>query len=257
MYTRRSIVLGGIAVSLVPTSQLRAQSSCDVLDEATQSKISPRQAIDLLIAGNKQFMDGKTINCDLKAQIKATAAGQHPFAVVVGCIDSRVPPELMFDQHIGSIFVARVAGNVVNPDILASLEYACEHADAKAIVVLGHKGCGAVKAAIDDVLEGHLSGLLAQIRPTVKQVKATGERTSANTAFFDQVVSDNAKHAAHEIVERSHILSHLVKENKLIIAAAVDDIGSGQVTFIEEIKGPRPRVAKAKKGAAKSAVPHK
>lgn len=244
MFSRRSFVLGTGAVSLAGASGARAQSSCTVLTEETQTAITPRAAIELLKAGNHRFIDGKTINCDLKAQLKSTAGGQHPFAAVVGCIDSRVPPELLFDQHIGSIFVARVAGNIINNDILGSLEYACEHAGAKAILVLGHKGCGAVKAAIEDLHEGHLTGLLSNIRPVVVTAKAPGAREASNAAFFDQVVIDNAKRAGHEILRRSHGLNELVREKKLIVAVAVDDVSTGKVEFIEEIHAHRDRKAK-------------
>lgn len=187
----------------------------------------------MLKDGNARFMTGTTVNCDLRAQVKATAGHQAPFAVIVRCIDSRVPPELVFDQQIGDIFAARIAGNFVNDDIIGSLEFATKVAGAKAIVVLGHTECGAIKGAVDDVKLGLLTKMLANIRPAVDAVPGfDGERTSKNKKFVQAVADKNAVLAAQLLTARSEILRELVEQKQLVIAAAMRDIATGQVTFL-------------------------
>ncbi len=156
MNPRRSFLsaAGAFAAAGITTSAAQAQAgspsamSCMVYDKDRQKKITPNEALSQLKAGNERFVAGKSINCDLMAQVKATAEGQAPFAAIVGCIDSRVPPELVFDQRIGDVFAARIAGNFVNTDIIGSLEFATKLAGAKLIVVLGHSECGAVKGPL-------------------------------------------------------------------------------------------------------------
>jgi carbonic anhydrase len=182
--------------------------------------------------GNTRFVSGKSINCDLIAQVKATAGGQAPFAAIVGCIDSRVPPELVFDQRIGDIFAARVAGNFVNTDIIGSLEFATRLAGARLIVVLGHTECGAVKGAIDDAKLGLLTATLANIRPSVLKVtNVAGDRNSANKAFVQAVADQNARDAAALLTEKSEVLLTLVKERKLKVVSAMHDVATGRVSW--------------------------
>jgi carbonic anhydrase len=167
------------------------------------------------------------------AQVRATAKGQAPFAAVVGCIDSRVPPELVFDQQIGDIFVARIAGNFVNIDIIGSLEFATKVAGAKAIVVLGHSDCGAIKGAVDDVKLGNLTATLANIRPSVAKVAALkGPHTSKDAAFVQAVAEQNAKDAAALLLSRSSVLQELVSTGKLTVAAAMHDLATGAVSWL-------------------------
>ena len=167
------------------------------------------------------------------AQVRATATGQAPFAAIVGCIDSRVPPELIFDQQIGDIFAARIAGNFVNTDIIGSLEFATKLAGAKAIVVLGHSDCGAIKGAIDDAKLGNLTATLANIRPAVAKVAALkGPHTSKDAAFVQAVAEQNARDAAALLLSRSTVLQELVVGGKLTIATAMHDITTGVVTWL-------------------------
>jgi len=205
---------------------------CAVFDRSRQESVTPDRALRVLQEGNARFVDGKSVNCDLLAQVRATAGGQAPFAAVVGCIDSRVPPELVFDQHIGDIFAARVAGNFVNTDIIGSLEFATRIAGAKLIVVLGHSECGAVKGAVDDARLGNLTATLANIRPAVIKVKAIeGPHTSGNKRFVQAVADQNARDAAAMLVTRSDVLRDLVDQGQLKIVSAMHDVGTGRITW--------------------------
>lgn len=186
----------------------------------------------MLQEGNARFVSGRSINCDLLAQVRATADGQAPFAAVVGCIDSRVPPELVFDQQIGAIFAARVAGNFVNTDIIGSLEFATKLAGAKLIVVLGHTECGAVKGAVDDAKLGNLTATLANIRPSAMKITAIeGPQTSKNKKLVQAVADQNARDAAAMLTSRSDVLRGLIGEGKLRIVSAMHDVGSGRITW--------------------------
>lgn len=207
-------------------------AACAVYTSTTQQSVSPDEAIKKLLAGNERFVGGKTINCDLIKQVKATAQGQAPFAAIVGCIDSRVPPELVFDQRIGDIFCARIAGNFVNTDIIGSLEFATRVAGARAIMVLGHSECGAVKGAIDDVRLGNLTATLANIRPAVAATKLDGDRTAKNPAMVQAVADTNARMAAAMLTSKSEILKELVSAGKLRIVPAMHDISTGRVHLL-------------------------
>jgi carbonic anhydrase len=231
MTTRRALLsaIGALAAGIAPA---RAQDSCAVLTKAMQSATTPAQALVRLKAGNTRFVDGKPVHCDLVAQVRSTASGQAPFAAVLGCMDSRVSPELVFDQRIGDIFVVRIAGNFVNTDILGSLEYATKIAGAKLIVVLGHSDCGAIKGAVDHVALGHLTSMLANIRPAVEQVTdVTGERNSKNMAFVQRVANQNARDAAAMLTARSSVLAGLVNNSELQIVPAMHDVSTGTVTW--------------------------
>ncbi|MCF2525238.1 carbonic anhydrase [Bradyrhizobium sp. G127] len=197
-----------------------------------QHAITPDEALARLKAGNERFIDGKTINCDLIQQAKETAKSQAPFAAIVGCMDSRVPPELVFDQRIGDVFCTRVAGNFINTDFLGSLEYAAKVAGARAIVVLGHSDCGAVKGAIDHVKLGNLTATLAHIEPAVKASKAGGERTSKNAAFVQAVAETNVKMGVAALTAKSPVLKDLVKAGQLRIVGAMHDLATGCVSFM-------------------------
>jgi carbonic anhydrase len=231
MTTRRAFLLTGTALFAWPAYSNVPE--CAVFDKQRQLAIDPSAALQMLKDGNARFVGGRGIHCDLIAQVRATAAGQAPFAAIVGCIDSRVPPELIFDQQIGDIFVARVAGNFVNTDIIGSLEFATKLAGAKAIVVLGHSDCGAIKGAIDDVKLGNLTAALKNIRPSVAKVAALqGAHTSKDAAYVQAVALQNAKDAAALLHSRSTILQELVAQQKLTIAAAMHDISTGLVTWL-------------------------
>ena len=232
MTTRRS-VLSAAGALVTTTLTAHAQDACTVLTKAAQSAVTTSQALARLKEGNARFLTGRTINCDLREQVKETAHGQAPFAAILGCMDSRVPPELVFDQRIGDIFAVRIAGNFVNSDILGSLEYATKVAGAKLIVVLGHSDCGAVKGAIDDVKLGHLTAALAHIRPAVLQVSdVAGDRSSKNKKFLQLVADRNAKDGATTLSARSDVLEGLVRDGHLEIIPAMHDVSTGAVTWL-------------------------
>jgi len=212
----------------------RAQSlECAVFTPERQKAIAPDDAIARLKAGNERFTAGKSINCDLMAQVKQTASNQSPYAAIVGCIDSRVPPELVYDQRIGDVFCARVAGAIVNTDIIGSLEYSTKVAGAKAIVVLGHNFCGAIKSAVDDVKLGNITALLKHFQPALATLtKADGHRDSHNDPLVQKVAEASARLTAASLTKRSPIIKALVESNQLRIAAAMHDITTGKVTWL-------------------------
>jgi carbonic anhydrase len=233
MLSRRAFCnCASIALFTAASSAARAATTeCAVFTPALQKSVSPSDAIARLQAGNARFVSGKSINCDLMAQVKETAAGQAPFAAIVGCIDSRVPPELVFDQRIGDVFCARVAGNFINTDIIGSLEFATKVAGARAIVVLGHNDCGAIKGAIDHVKLGKLTATLANIQPAVVATKAKGERNSKNASFVQAVAENNIKLGVAALTARSAVLKSLVTAGQLRIVGAMHDLSTGRVTF--------------------------
>jgi carbonic anhydrase len=233
MFTRRSFC--GCLAAIVPfaATAAQAQSDCAVFTPERQKNTTPDQAIALLKQGNERMLAGKSINCDLVTQVKDTAAGQAPFAIVLGCIDSRVSPELVFDQGVGDVFCARIAGNFVNSDIIGSLEFATKVAGAKAIVVLGHNNCGAIKGAIDKVQLGNLTEMLQNIEPAIKSLGALqAERDSHNQEFVQQVAIANANLAAQNIQKRSEILSDLIKGGQLKVVSAMHDLATGKVSWL-------------------------
>jgi carbonic anhydrase len=232
MSTRRDFLIGMGCVS-AGAMTARADDLCAVFTKESQGAISSAQALERLKAGNARFVAGHPIHCDARAQVKSTAAGQAPFAAVLGCMDSRTAPELVFDQNIGDIFAVRVAGNFVNTDILGSLEYATQVAGAKLIVVLGHSDCGAVKGAIDHVELGNLTAALANIRPAVAEVTdAGGPRDSKNKKFVQKVSERNVEDAAAQLAARSPILAGLAGDQKLLIVGAMHDVGTGAVSWL-------------------------
>ena len=230
MYSRRAFVMSS-ALSFAAASGAQAQDACTVFTPARQQATSPEDALRMLQEGNERFASGKTINCDLMAQVRATATGQAPFAAIVGCIDSRVPPELVFDQRLGAIFAARIAGNFVNTDIIGSLEYSCKVAGAKAIVVLGHSDCGAIKGAIDQAKLGNLTEMLSHIEPAVTATKFAGKRTSKDKKLVQAVADTNAQLAARMILSRSPVLKEMADKKEIVVAAAMHDLETGRVSF--------------------------
>jgi len=192
-----------------------------------QDGISPDKAIEMLKEGNNRFLNKSRMQRDLNEQVHGTSGGQYPYAVVLSCIDSRVPVELTFDQGIGDVFSARVAGNIVNEDVLGSIEYACGVAGSKAILVLGHTKCGAVTSACKGVELGNITALLSKIKPAIHQVQ---ERTG-NTEV-EEVTIANVYQSIKEIREKSSILSDLENEGKIKIAGAVYHVEDGRVTFL-------------------------
>ena len=192
-----------------------------------QEGISPDQAIEMLKEGNQRFLSKNEISRDLHSQVKATSGGQNPYAVVLSCIDSRVPIELAFDQGIGDIFSARVAGNIINEDILGSMEYACGVAGSKAILVLGHTKCGAVTSACQGVELGNITALLSKVKPAISEVE-----NRMGTIEVEEVTKSNVHQSIKEIREKSIMLKNLESEGKIKIVGAVYHVEDGKVTFI-------------------------
>lgn len=201
----------------------------------TQAAISPVAAIELLREGNQRFVANKKADRDLLGQVSDTASGQYPFATILSCIDSRVSAELIFDQGVGDIFSARVAGNIVNEDILGSIEFACKLAGTKVLVVLGHTACGAVKGACDDAKMGNLTILLEKIKPAVEAVTEPAEssfRNSKNINFVNAVAMKNVHMTIENTRNMSPVLKEMEDNGEIKIIGAMYDIKNGSVTFV-------------------------
>ena len=202
------------------------------LNKEMQSAITPSMAIKILEEGNKRFMNNLKANRNLLEQANETSDGQHPFAVILSCIDSRTSAELIFDQGLGDVFSVRIAGNIINEDILGSMEFACKVAGSKVIVVLGHSKCGAIKGACDHVEMGNLTALLSKIQPAVYDEKSVTEnRNSSNAEFVEKVASINVKRTVDAIMERSPILKEMIQNGEIGIIGGMHNITDGEVTF--------------------------
>jgi carbonic anhydrase len=205
------------------------------LTKEMQAAITPSMALELLKDGNKRFVNNLKVNRNLLQQANETSDGQHPFAVILSCIDSRTSAELIFDQGLGDVFSVRIAGNIINEDILGSMEFGCKVAGSKIIVVLGHTKCGAVKGACDHVEMGNLTALLTKIRPAVDDETATKEnRNSNNSIFVENVATINVKRTVKSITERSPILKEMIDSGQIGIVGGTHDISTGEVTFYPE-----------------------
>jgi carbonic anhydrase len=212
-----------------------------VVTEAEQVAMSPREALERLQAGNLRFTAGDRFQRDWPAQVRETAHGQHPFATIVSCMDSRTAVEQVFDLGLGDVFSIRLAGNVIDDDVLGSLEYAHKVAGAKLVVVLGHSHCGAMKGAADDVVMGNLTGLLARVKPAVVGVPADGSpRTSKNLKFVDNVGRLNVIFAVRQIRERSAVLRELHDRQAIDIVGGFYDLDTGKVEFYRPLVGANP-----------------
>ena len=205
------------------------------LTKEMQAAITPFQALDILKEGNKRFINNLKANRNLLQQANETSDGQHPFAVILSCIDSRTSAELIFDQGLGDVFSVRIAGNIINEDILGSMEFGCKVAGSKIIVVLGHTKCGAVKGACDHVEMGNLTALISKIQPAVYDEKSELEnRDSSNSDFVEKVAAINVKRSVHAIMERSPILKEMIEDGSIGIVGGVHDITTGEVSFYED-----------------------
>jgi carbonic anhydrase len=225
---------GACAVTpLLPSSffQLSASLSRSLTKDERDS-MTPAQVIDELKKGNERFRAGKMVRRDYLAEQRASAKGQYPAAVILGCLDSRVPAEIVFDTGIGDTFIGRIAGNVVNDDLLGSMEFGCAASGAKVILVLGHTACGAIKGAIDDVELGNLTGLLARVKPAITATKFEGEKSSKNYAYVDAVAETNVNLAVAAIHRRSPILEDMSKKGSIAIVGAMYDLATGAVKFL-------------------------
>ena len=203
----------------------------------TQASITPAKALEMLKEGNARFINNLKANRDLLQQANETRDNQFPFAVILSCIDSRTSAELIFDQGLGDVFSIRIAGNVVNTDIIGSLEFACKISGSKLIVVLGHTNCGAIKGACDHVEFGNLTELLSKIQPAVYQETETAElleRTSKNSIFVENVADLNVKRSVKTIVNRSYILEQMIEKGEIAIIGGKHHLESGTVIFYDD-----------------------
>jgi len=204
-----------------------------VLTAEEQSALTPDMVIQNLKDGNKRFMSNDLTSRDHSAMVRNAAKGQFPKAVILSCLDSRVPVEDVFDRGIGDLFVGRVAGNFVNVDLLGSMEFGCKVSGAKVILVLGHEACGAVKAAIDDVKLGNITAMLTNIKPAVaKSQDFAGEKTTKNDAFVEHVSKNNVINTINTIQAKSPILNEMVKKGEIKIVGAYYNLNTGEVTFL-------------------------
>jgi len=202
------------------------------LTKEMQDAMTPAIALDLLKKGNQRFINNLKINRNLLQQANETSDGQHPCAVILSCIDSRTSAELIFDQGLGDVFSVRIAGTVINDDILGSLEFGCKVAGAKMIVVLGHTQCGAVKGACDHVEMGHLTGLLSKIEPAINDEKTVTEnRTSSNEEFVEKVTALSIQRTVQAIMDRSPILKAMIDAGACGVIGGNHNISTGEVTF--------------------------
>jgi carbonic anhydrase len=228
-----------LAMALVLTclwtfNTVHAADADVALTKEAQAAITPAKALEMLKQGNKRFVSSKLKKRNILAQVKQTSKGQFPFAALVSCIDSRIPPELVFDQGIGDIFVALVAGNFVNDDILGSLEFATKLAGAKLIVVMGHTDCGAVQGACDKAQLGLLTATLANINPAVNAVQGDyAPRTSQNDKFVQAVTEMNVKLTMQKLRDRSVVLREMIDKGEIGLVGAMYDVSTGNVTFYE------------------------
>ena len=208
--------------------------SNEPLTEEEQAKLTPDMIIDILKQGNKDFTEGALTVRNNTKRIRKAALCQYPKAVVLSCMDSRVPVEDVFHRGIGDLFVIRVAGNFINEDILGCLELACKVSGAKLIVVLGHEHCSAIKSAIDNINMGNITAMLSKIQPAVLQTKKTfqGEKTSSNPKFVTAICIQNINHTTNEIRVNSSILKEMEKEGKIRIIGAIYHMETGKVAFL-------------------------
>jgi carbonic anhydrase len=233
-FHRRSFLKASAAIAAMAfgTQMLSVLSYADALTKAQRDSLTPDDILALMREGNKRFYTGAPEDHNFLGQQRASAKGQYPAAVLLTCIDSRASAETIMDLRIGDIFNSRVAGNVMNSDILGSMEFACRLAGAKVVLVMGHTACGAIKGAIDNAELGNLTGLLAKIRPAIKATSYTGERTSKNSAFVDAVARKNVEITMDGIRNESPVLAEMESNRIIKIAGAMYDLGTGVVDFL-------------------------
>lgn len=205
------------------------------LTKEMQTALTPSMAVELLKEGNKRFINNLKVNRNLLQQVNETSDGQHPFAIVLSCIDSRTSAELIFDQGLGDIFSARIAGNVLNEDILGSMEFACKVAGSKVVVVLGHTRCGAIKGACDGVKLGNLSTLLEKIQPAINaETLVTVNRNASNSEFVERVAELNVHLTMERVLNESPVLRAMVDDNEIAVVGGLYNVESGEVEFFEK-----------------------
>ena len=222
----------GISTAAVASALLVPRSAvADALTAEQREKLSPEQILELMRKGNERFARGERKNRDYLREQRASAGGQHPAAVLLSCIDSRAPAEVIMDLGLGDVFNARVAGNVVNEDIAGSIEFATKLAGAKVILVMGHTACGAIKGAIDGAQLVNLTGLLAKIRPAVDATTYAGTRSSKDAKFVDAVARKNVELTMGRLRETSPVIQELVAAKKVVVAGAMYDLATAKIDF--------------------------
>jgi carbonic anhydrase len=202
-----------------------------------RDKMTPKEALDILIEGNHRFMNDQEEDKDFKSMIHITKDKQHPFAAVLSCSDSRAPVELLFDQALGDVFSVRLAGNIASDKAIGSLEFSCKYLGSKLIVVMGHSSCGAVKAACDDFKDGHIGEIINLIKPAIrheKTIRAAKSRTSSNPSFVEKICALNVQYQIDTIIRTSDIVNDMLRAKQIGIIGAVYDISSGNVNFMEK-----------------------
>ncbi len=222
------VVICFLSVSNV---NLLSQDKAVTQTKESQSKITPADALQLMKDGNTRFLDNKMFQRNQQEQVHATAKGQYPYAVILSCIDSRVAPEITFDQGIGDVFDSRIAGNFVNEDILGSMEYSCKVVNAKLILVMGHTECGAIKSTIDDAQLGNITQMLAKIKPAVEKTVYDGEKTSKNYSYVDLVSKENVLLAIENIKLKSPVLKEMYDKGEIDIVGCMYNVNDGKVEF--------------------------
>ena len=204
------------------------------LTKEMQTQLTPAKAIELLKDGNKRFVNNLKINRNLLQQVNETSDGQHPFAFILSCIDSRTSAELIFDQGLGDIFSCRIAGNILNEDILGSMEFACKVAGSKVVVVLGHTKCGAIKGACDDVKLGNLTTLLSKVKPAIDAEVATKQnRNATNAKFVENVAELNVRETLKQIPAQSQIIAELLQNGEITLIGGMYNVETGVVEFYD------------------------
>lgn len=207
-----------------------------VTTQEKQAALTPQAVLAKLKEGNQRFVMNLRKNRDLLTQAYLTSTGQHPIAVILNCMDSRTPPEIVFDQGVGDVFAIRIAGNIQNDDILGSMEFGTQLSGAKLIAVIGHTSCGAIRGACQKAQLGHLTALLSKIQPAINQANKNGKADCGKAEYIDEIAKDNVLLVMKQIQERSPVIQKLITEGKIGIVGGLQDIATGQVTFFEETR---------------------
>ncbi len=232
MHNRREFLASSAALAGVTGLNLVDITEAAAMPKAERDRLTPAQVIDLMRKGNERFRSGVRVNRDFLREQRDRASGQFPAAVILSCIDSRAPAELVMDLGIGDVFNSRMAGNVANADVIGGIEFACQVTGAKVVLVLGHTACGAVMGAIDGVKLGNLTGLLDRIQPAIGATKYSGQRTSGNAAFVDAVTRTNVELTVNQIRRESAVLRELEKASAIVLAGAMYDLQTAAISFL-------------------------
>ena len=236
------VLLSFIALTLIVAlgaglskSQQKPQPKTVIQTRESQAALTPKQALGLLKAGNERFVEGRLLNRDFREQARVTSQGQFPYAVILSCQDSRTSSEILFDLNTGDAFSIRIAGNIINEDVLGGMEFGVKLAGAKLIAVIGHNECGAIKGAVDNAQLGNLTTLLSKIRPAIEAIPQDVQpRNSKNKTFVEMVAKENVLLAMRQIRERSPVLREMIDSGQIRVVGGMFDLATGKVTFYED-----------------------